>query len=88
MSISPTCNIPGDASGRARVSTMCASTTCGNSFASLALALGEDLPMIGKLLGHTQVQTTARYAHLARDTVKVSAARIDDSIERDLTEAE
>ena len=26
--------------------------------------------MIGKLLGHTQVQTTARYAHLARDTVK------------------
>ena len=25
--------------------------------------------MIGKLLGHTQVQTTARYAHLARDTV-------------------
>ena len=25
-------------------------------------------PMIGKLLGHTQVQTAARYAHLARDT--------------------
>ena len=35
-------------------------------------------------LGHTQVQTTARYAHLARDTVKASAARIGDSIERDL----
>ena len=49
-----------------------------------ALALGEGLPMIGKLLGHTQVQTTARYAHLARDTVKASAARIGDSIERDL----
>ena len=30
----------------------------------------------------TQVQTTARYAHLARDTVKASAARIGDSIER------
>ena len=30
------------------------------------------------------VQTTARYAHLARDTVKASAARIGDSIERDL----
>ena len=40
--------------------------------------------MIGKLLGHTQVQTTARYAHLARDTVKASAARIGDSIETDL----
>ena len=55
-----------------------------HSFASRALALGEGLPMIGKLLGHTQVQTTARYAHLARDTVKASAARIGDSIERDL----
>ena len=55
-----------------------------HSFASRALALGEGLPMIGKLLGHTQVQTTARYAHLARDTVKASAARIGDSIEGDL----
>ena len=26
--------------------------------------------MIGKLLGHTQVQTTARYAHLAADPIK------------------
>ena len=55
-----------------------------HSFASRALALGEGLPMIGKLLGHTQVQTTARYAHLARDTVKASAARVGDSIDRDL----
>ena len=55
-----------------------------HSFASRALALGENLPMIGKLLGHIQVQTPARYAHLARDTVKASAARIGDSIERDL----
>ena len=55
-----------------------------HSFASRALALGEGLPMIGKLLGHTQVQTTARYAHLARDTVKASAARIGDSIDQDM----
>ena len=59
-----------------------------HSFASRALALGEGLPMIGKLLGHTQVQTTARYAHLARDTVKASAARIGDSIDDDLEAAE
>ena len=59
-----------------------------HSFASRALALGEGLPMIGKLLGHTQVQTTARYAHLARDNVKASAARIGDSIERDLDVSE
>ncbi len=55
-----------------------------HTFASRALALGEGLPMIGKLLGHTQIQTTARYAHLARDTVKASAARIGDSIDSDL----
>ena len=32
--------------------------------------------MIGKLLGHTQVQTTARYAHLANDPLKAAANRI------------
>ena len=40
--------------------------------------------MIGKLLGHTQVRTTARYAHLARDSVKASAFRIADSIGTDI----
>ena len=29
--------------------------------------------MIGKLLGHTQIQTTARYAHLANESVKASS---------------
>ena len=51
-----------------------------HSFASRALALGESLPMIGKLLGHGQVQTTERYAHLARASVKASAAKVADSI--------
>ena len=55
-----------------------------HSWASRALALGESLPMIGKLLGHTQVETTARYAHLARDSVKESAARVAASIGADL----
>ncbi len=55
-----------------------------HSFASRALALGESLPMIGKLLGHTQVQTTARYAHLARDSVKASASKVADSIGADI----
>jgi hypothetical protein len=44
------------------------------------VALGESLPMIGKLLGHTQVQTTARYAHLAADPVKAAAERVSSSI--------
>lgn len=51
-----------------------------HSYASGALALGEGLPMIGKLLGHTQVQTTARYAHLARDPVKTAGSRVSDTI--------
>ena len=51
-----------------------------HSFASRALALGEGLSMIGKLLGHKRIQTTARYAHLAEDSVKESAARIAASI--------
>ena len=55
-----------------------------HSFASRALALGESLPMIGKILGHTQIHTTARYAHLARDMVMTSVTRIGDSIEQDL----
>ena len=55
-----------------------------HSFASRALALGESLPMIGKLLGHSQVETTARYAHLARDSVQEAAARIADSIATDI----
>ena len=55
-----------------------------HSFASRALSLGESLPMIGKLLGHSKVQTTARYAHLARDSVKAAAERVSDSLAVDL----
>ena len=57
---------------------------CRHSYASRALALGESLPMIGRLLGHTQVETTARYAHLAEDSVKESAGRVAESIAGDL----
>ncbi|MEQ8694239.1 MAG: tyrosine-type recombinase/integrase [Gammaproteobacteria bacterium] len=51
-----------------------------HSFASNAVAQGMSLPMIGKLLGHTQVQTTARYAHLAADPVKAAADAISSNI--------
>ncbi len=47
-----------------------------HSFASGGLAVGEGLSMIGKLLGHSQVQTTARYAHLVNDPIKSAADRI------------
>ncbi|MCY4404802.1 MAG: tyrosine-type recombinase/integrase [Rhodospirillaceae bacterium] len=57
---------------------------CRHSFASRALALGESLPTIGKLLGHSHIQTTARYAHLARDSVHESARRVSESVEASL----
>ena len=57
---------------------------CRHSYASRVLALGESLPMIGRLLGHTQVETTARYAHLAEDSVKESTGRVSESIAGDL----
>ena len=47
-----------------------------HTFASTAVASGQGLPMIGKLLGHTQVQTTARYAHLAADPVKAAVGSV------------
>ncbi len=55
-----------------------------HSYASRALALGESLSMIGALLGHASVTTTARYAHLARDTEKASADRVGGSIGSDI----
>ena len=36
---------------------------------------GPTLPVIGKLLGHNDIETTARYAHLAQDSVHEAAER-------------
>ena len=55
-----------------------------HSFTSRALALGESLSMIGKLLGHNKIDTTSRYAHLARDSIKASSAPVADSIGADI----
>ena len=55
-----------------------------HTFASRALALGETLPVMGKLLGHNDIETTARYAHLARDSIHEAAERIAGSIATDI----
>ena len=55
-----------------------------HSYASRALALGESLPVIAKLLGHAQIQTTARYTHLTRDAVKDAATRVAKGIGEDI----
>ncbi len=40
--------------------------------------------MTGKLLGHRKVQSTSRYAHLARDSIKASSALVADCIGADI----
>jgi integrase len=58
-----------------------------HTFASTAVASGQGLPMIGKLLGHTQVQTTARYAHLAADPIRDAADQVVSNIAGSLNHA-
>ncbi len=53
-----------------------------HTFASVAVAAGYGLPMIGKLLGHTQVQTTARYAHLAAEPMTAAADSVAGALGR------
>ena len=56
-----------------------------HSYASRALALGESLYTIGKLLGHSTVTTTARYTHLMLKAEKEAATRVGGSISAHLT---
>jgi integrase len=44
--------------------------------ASILVSGGASLPLIGALLGHTQVQTTARYAHLFNDPQREAVNRL------------
>jgi integrase len=46
-----------------------------HSFASHLVSSRVSLPIVGKLLGHTQPQTTARYAHLADNPLREAANR-------------
>jgi len=51
-----------------------------HSFASAGLARGDALPVIGAILGHADVKTTSRYAHLADDPVKLAADAISQTV--------
>jgi integrase len=53
-----------------------------HSYASVGVGGGLSLPIIGKLLGHSRAQTTARYAHLADDPVREAAEKIGAVIAR------
>lgn len=51
-----------------------------HSFASLLVSGGASLPMIGAMLGHTQVQTTQRYAHLYDEPLREAADHVGNTI--------
>ena len=51
-----------------------------HSFASFGAGASMGLPIIGKLLGHTQPATTARYAHLDTDPLRRAVETIGATI--------
>ena len=63
-----------------------------HSFASTAVMLGGSLHVIGKVLGHTQTQTTARYAHVGHDPAaqlsETTGARIAEAMMREAAAVE
>lgn len=59
-----------------------------HNFASFGAGGGLGLPIIGKLLGHTQAATTHRYAHLDADPLRRAANAIGASISAAMGETE
>ncbi len=51
-----------------------------HSYASFLVSDGVSLPVIGKLLGHTQAKTTSRYAHLEDDPLRQATNRLSNAI--------
>ncbi|HBJ41052.1 MULTISPECIES: tyrosine-type recombinase/integrase [unclassified Hyphomonas] len=51
-----------------------------HTFASIAVSQGQSLPVIGAMLGHSQPQTTARYAHLLDDPLVEATELISNKI--------
>src|SRR5262245_47363840 len=51
-----------------------------HTHASVGAGLGLGLPIIGKLLGHTQPSTTARYAHLDADPLRRASEHIGNRL--------
>jgi integrase len=51
-----------------------------HSFASVGASGGVSLPIIGRLLGHTQGATTERYSHLSADPVRAANEAVGSQI--------
>lgn len=51
-----------------------------HTYASMGVTLGLSLPIVGKMLGHSDPDTTARYAHLAPDPVEQAAQVVGEAL--------
>ena len=51
-----------------------------HSYASQLVSTGHSLSLIGALLGHTQPQTTARYAHLFDDPLRKATEQVGAAV--------
>ena len=54
---------------------------CRHTFASHAVMSGLDLYTVGRLLGHADIASTERYAHLADDHIREMAGRISGIVD-------
>ena len=58
---------------------------CRHTFASHAVMSGLDLYTVGRLLGHADVASTERYAHLADEHGREAAGRISGIVSKAMT---
>lgn len=58
-----------------------------HSFASVGVSEGFSIQIVGNLLGHKNVTTTQRYAHLADDPVKFALNEISNQIDAAMTKS-
>ena len=59
-----------------------------HSWGALATGIGMPLQVIGKVMGHKNLKTTARYAHAGRSVVHEATERVSKKIEAALCEGE
>ena len=53
-----------------------------HTYASIGAGAGLGLPVVGRLLGHSSVTTTERYAHFADDPVRAASEEIGARLQR------
>ncbi len=51
-----------------------------HTFASFGVNGGQNLNVVGRLLGHSKITTTQRYAHLADDPIRRAAEHIGEAL--------